>query len=195
MEVNDTLTFTNHLRNVAKKAAWKLSCVRRISHLLDARGISTLYAAQVRSVMEYAPLAWSSCPRSYLSLLDMVQNRAQLMIRQKARPDQPLPRLQPLQQRRDVAGLCVMYKVYAQHSPHIASLRQSWATQHDYATRAADARAQQIAVPFARTETFLRSFLPKYARLWNRLVQQTQLHRATSMQTFKASVNNWLMNL
>jgi len=62
VEVSDTLTFNNHLRNVAKKAARRLSCVRCISHLLDARGISTLYVVQVRSVMGYAILTWSSYP-------------------------------------------------------------------------------------------------------------------------------------
>lgn len=52
-EVNDALTFTNHSRNVTKIAAWRLSCVRRIFHLLDAWSISALYAAEVRSVMQH----------------------------------------------------------------------------------------------------------------------------------------------
>ncbi|KAG0712665.1 hypothetical protein GWK47_017958 [Chionoecetes opilio] len=59
------------------------------------------YQSQVRSLMEYAPLTWSSCPPSYLSLLDKVQARAQRLIRLKALQDQLLPPLQPLQQRRD----------------------------------------------------------------------------------------------
>ncbi|KAG0728236.1 hypothetical protein GWK47_032923 [Chionoecetes opilio] len=85
--------------------------------LLLLRGITILYAAQVRSLMEYAPLTWSSCPPSYLSLLDKVQARAQRLIRLKALQDQLLPPLQPLQQRRDVAGLCVVYKTHKQHVP------------------------------------------------------------------------------
>lgn len=52
VEVNDTLTFSNHLRNVAKK-----SRVCGASHLHDARSISAQYAAQVRSVMECVPLS------------------------------------------------------------------------------------------------------------------------------------------
>lgn len=40
------------------------------------------------------------------------------MIRQKGKPDQPPPQLHPLQQRRDVAGLCVMFKVHVQHSTY-----------------------------------------------------------------------------
>ncbi|KAG0727280.1 hypothetical protein GWK47_035000 [Chionoecetes opilio] len=39
----------------------------------------------------YAPLTWSSCPPSYLSLLEKVQARAQGLIRLKALQDQLLP--------------------------------------------------------------------------------------------------------
>ncbi|KAG0715148.1 hypothetical protein GWK47_012632 [Chionoecetes opilio] len=192
VEVNSVLTFTDHIRTIARKAAWKLSCVRRVSHLLDSQGITTLYAAQVRSLMEYAPLTWSSCPPSYLSLLDKVQARAQRLIRLKALQDQLLPPLQPLQQRRDVAGLCVVYKTHKQYVPHLAALRQPWARPHGHTTRTAATRDHQLIVPFARTETSLRSFLPRYTRMWNRMVQQTQLHSTSSLQTFKSAVNAWI---
>ncbi|KAG0718952.1 hypothetical protein GWK47_051501 [Chionoecetes opilio] len=138
--------------------------------------------------MEYAPLTWSSCPPSYLSLLDKVQARAQRLIRLKALQDQLLPPLQPLQQRRDVAGLCVVYKTHKQHVPHLAALRQPWARPHGHTTRTAATRDHQLIVPFARTETSLRSFLPRYTRMWNRMVQQTQLHSTSSLQTFKSAV-------
>ncbi|KAG0712820.1 hypothetical protein GWK47_017590 [Chionoecetes opilio] len=148
--------------------------------------------AQVRSLMEYAPLTWSSCPPSYLSLLDKVQARAQRLIPLKALQDQLLPPLQPLQQRRDVAGLCVVYKTHKQHVPHLAALRQPWARPHGHTTRTAATRDHQLIVPFARTETSLRSFLPRYTRMWNRMVQQTQLHSTSSLQTFKSAVNAWI---
>ncbi|XP_069983709.1 uncharacterized protein [Penaeus vannamei] len=119
MEMNSALTFTGHVKNIARKAAWKLNCVRRIAHLLDSQGICTLYAAQVRSLMEYAPLTWSSYPPSYLGLLDKIQQRAQRLICVKAPPDQSSPLMQPLQQRRDVAGLCVIYKTHKQSAPHL----------------------------------------------------------------------------
>ncbi|KAG0703016.1 hypothetical protein GWK47_024980 [Chionoecetes opilio] len=116
--------------------------------------------------MEYAPLTWSSCPPSYPSLLD--------------------------KQRREVAGLCVVYKTHEQHVPHPAALRQPWARPHGHATRTAATRDHQLIVPFARTETSLRSFLPRYTRLWNRMVQQTQRHSTSSLQTFKSAGNAWI---
>ncbi|KAG0721158.1 hypothetical protein GWK47_047008 [Chionoecetes opilio] len=159
VEVSSVLTFTDHIRTIARKAAWKLSSVRRVSHLLDSQGITTLYAAQVHSLMEYAPLTWSSCPPSYLSLLGKVQARGQRLIRLKALPDQLLPPLQPLQQRYDVAGLCVAYKTHKQHFPHLAVLRQPWARPPGYTTRTAATRDHLRIVPFARTEN-LSAVLP-----------------------------------
>ncbi|MPC18231.1 hypothetical protein E2C01_011109 [Portunus trituberculatus] len=50
--------------------------------------------AQVRPVLEYAPLTWSSCPPSYLTGLDRIQARAQRMV-QMRNQDQQLS-FQPL---------------------------------------------------------------------------------------------------
>ena len=191
VEFDSGLTFTSHVRKVAKNAAWKLSCVRRISHLLDSKGVVTLYNSQVRSLMEYSPLAWSSCPQSYLGLLDRVQARAQRLARLKA-PAGAAYNCQPLQQRRDVAGLCVMYKVHRMQLPQLAGLRLDSPAPTLHATRAAHNTDHQVIVPFARTEYYLRSFLPRYSRLWNTLVRQTDMYLTMSLQVFKTNVNNWL---
>ena len=195
VEVDNSLSFTGHVKKLASKAANRMNCVRRVAHLLDAKGVSNLYAAQVRSVMEYAPLTWSSCPPSYLGLLDKVQHRAQRLITSKCTPGHQLPPLQHLQHRRDVAGLCATYKIHKEAAPHLAPLRQPWATPHPHATRDALTKEQQLVVPFARTETFLRSFLPRYTRLWNCLVRQTNIHQSATLQTFKCAVNAWLCTI
>ena len=113
IEFDSRLSFTNHAKQVAKTAGWKLGCIRRVSHLLDGRAIAALYKAQVRSVMEYSPLTWSSCPVSYLGHLDSVQNRATKLIQRKTQ-DPRCYDLQPLQQRRDVGGLCIMFQANTQ---------------------------------------------------------------------------------
>ena len=56
----------------------RLNCVRRVSHLLDVKGIINLYAAQVRSVIEYA----TSC----LGLLNKIQSNTQRLISRKGTP-------------------------------------------------------------------------------------------------------------
>ena len=191
VEVDSRLSFTSHAKKVAKNAAWKLSCIRRISNFLDAKGIEILYKAQVRSLMEYSPLTWSSCPPSYLATLDRVQRRAQRLMESRVPPHMP-SYLQPLQQRREVAGLSVMYKVHHLRTPHMTPLTLPAPLPPSQATRSAPYREEQVVVPFSRTEHHQRSFLPHYSRLWNEMVRRTDLHHSNSLQHFKQGVNTWV---
>ena len=111
---------------------------------------------------------------------------------EKAQPEERIPPLQPLQHRRDVAGLCAIFKIHREGAQHLSALRQPWAAPHSHSTRDARTRDQQLTVPFARTETFLRSFVPRYTRLWNNLVRQSDIHEAPALQKFKSDVNKWL---
>ncbi|KAG0719999.1 hypothetical protein GWK47_049350 [Chionoecetes opilio] len=118
-------------------------------------------------------------------LLDRVQARAQRLARLKA-PEAAAQIIQPLQQRRDVAGMCVMYKAHRMQLLQLAELRLNPRARPSHSTRAAHNIDHQVTVPFARTEHYLRSFLPRYGRLWNTLVRQTDLHLTTSMHAFKS---------
>ncbi|KAG0704441.1 hypothetical protein GWK47_024684 [Chionoecetes opilio] len=137
--------------------------------------------------MEYSPLAWSSCPPSYLGLLDRVQARAQRLARLKA-PEAAAQIIQPLQQRRDVAGMCVMYKAHRMQLLQLAELRLNPRARPFHSTRVAHNINHQVTVPFAKTEHYLRSFLSRYGRLWNTLVRQTDLHLTTSLHAFKSGL-------
>ena len=114
------LTFRSHIERLAREASGKLASLRRISHLLDSRGMEVLYKAQVRSSLEYACLAWGGAASKHLLLLDRVQDRAARLIRSAGHQ----PVLQTLQHRRNVAGLTVMFKVQLQCVPHLHTLRQ-----------------------------------------------------------------------
>ncbi|KAG0726470.1 hypothetical protein GWK47_036479 [Chionoecetes opilio] len=138
VEFDSGLIYTSHVRKVAKDAAWKLSCIRRVAHLLVAQGVGTLYKSQ--------PLAWSSCPLSYLGLLDRVQARAQRLARLKA-PEAAAQIIQPLQQQRDVAGMCVMYKAHRMQLLQLAELRPNPRTRPSHSTRAAHNIDHEVTVP------------------------------------------------
>ena len=116
------LTFRKHIERLARQASGKLASLRRISWLLDSKGLEMLYKAQVRSSMEYSSLAWGGAANKHLSLLDKVQARAVRLMKDNE-PDQDTT-LHSLQHRRDVAGLTVMFKVQQQRVPHLQALRQ-----------------------------------------------------------------------
>ncbi|KAG0724606.1 hypothetical protein GWK47_040281 [Chionoecetes opilio] len=159
VEFDTGLTFTSHSRRVAINSVRRLSCVRRISHLLDAKGVEVLYKAQVRPLMEYSPLAWSSCPPSYLATLDRVQRRAQRLVNGKP-PHFAPDSFQPLQERRDVAGLCVMHKTLNLHTPHLAAIKLPRPPPPLHSTLVPSYRQEQVTVPFSRTEHHL--YVPSY---------------------------------
>ncbi|XP_069978395.1 uncharacterized protein [Penaeus vannamei] len=131
--------------------------------------------------MEYSPLVWSSCPPSFLALLDRVQNQARRLVESKMRQNDRPVYFQSLQHSRDVAALCVFLKVHQQNTPHLATLLYP-EVPTTYNTRNGHSRSHELHVPIARTETFLRTFLPKYSRMWNQLVRETDLHLLTSVQ-------------
>ena len=95
MEVDSRLLCEHHLEEGVRKASQKVTLLRRLSHLLNADGLLTLYKAQVRHIMEYAPLTWMSSAHCHLNLLDKVQKRAERLISGVHRPH---PYQQPWQQ-------------------------------------------------------------------------------------------------
>ena len=77
---DSALTFRSHIERLAREASGKLAALRRISWLLDRKGLEVLYKAQVRSSLEYSCLAWGGAASRHLSLLDRVQARAVRLI-------------------------------------------------------------------------------------------------------------------
>ena len=191
VQFDNHLTFTDHVKEIAAKCGRKLACIRRIAHILGSNGCSVLYNSQVRSVIEYSPLVWSSCPPSHLRLLDRVQERARRLVEYKRQNVDPPIFFQPLQHRRDVSGLCVFFKVHQLKNAHLSSLYLPSAIMSNYNTRGSNASRHELHVPFARTEQYLRSFQPRYFRLWNRFVRDVNLDDLNTMQQFKTAYHLW----
>ena len=152
VEFDSKLTFENHIKELAHRASIKVTALRRIKHLLDAKGLQTLYKAQVRSHLEYAPLTWMSCPRSHLSLLDKVQRRAERLITSVCQRGEAVTVLDTLKHRRQVASLTVFHKAQILHTPHLTDLRLPW-RQSIRNTRSVLANSCQVGVPRSHTST------------------------------------------
>ena len=189
---DNKLTFRSHIERLAREASGKLASLRRISPLLDSKGMEVLYKAQVRSSLEYACLAWGGAANKHLALLDKVQERAARLIREAGHQ----PALQSLQHRRDVAGLTVMFKVQLQCVPHLQSLRQP-PRQAQVPTRAVTSAPEELLVPRCRTWHHQRQFVHTYVSWWNKLItseqQKLENFENWTVQRFKCKVNEWLM--
>ena len=186
---DSTLTFRRHIERLAREASGKLAALRRISWILDGKGLEVLYKAQVRSSLEYSCLAWGGAASRHLSLLDRVQARAVRLIRGSAGGREPA--LQTLQHRREVAGLTVMYKVQQQRVPHLQPLRQPLRRAR-VTTRAVTSVPEELLLTRCRTWHHQRQFVYHYVKLWNALLATHQDFSGMCLNQFKALVNVWL---
>ena len=183
------LSFHQHILKISKKGAGKIAALRRISWLTTQKDLETLYKAQVRSVMEYAPLSWGGASPTHLALLDKVQRRAEWVIY----GEQPT-RLQPLQQRRDVAGMGAMFRIQQQKVEHLQELQQPRRPMPRL-TREATRSEHALAVPRCHTLHHQRQFSARYITLWNRFMETENGSRARTLHSFKGAVNRWLIDL
>ena len=150
-----------------------------------------LYKCQIRSLMEFSPLTWGGAAPTHRELLDRMQRRAERLLHGEAGNSS----LQPLQHRRDVARLCVMYKVHIMDAEHLRPLRQA-PRPVPRLTRAATADSTHHALKEPRCNTLHHQlqFVPTYTRMWNEFVTtHPDAKKALgNMSLFKKAVNTWL---
>ena len=182
------LTFHQHLLKISKKAAGKLASLRRVSGLMEPKDLETLYKAQIRSVLEFAPLAWGGASPTHLALLDKVQRRAERIIYGDAPSS-----LQPLQQRRDVAGMTTMFKIQELKEQHLQVLRQP-PRPVPRLTREAAMAEHTLALPRCHTLHHQRQFVALYTRKWNEFIMASGGLKYYTLQSFKCAANRWLSN-
>ena len=187
------MTLKDHVKALARKSAAKLTALRRISSLLDKKGCKTLYEAQVRPLMEYAPLSWMACPPSYLTLLDRVDHRARRLISSCSGELQDT-RVQCLHSRRLVAGLTVLYKASFENNYFLAPLRLQPRQRTSHNTRSSAESDYAVSVPSSRTALHQRTFLPVMARFWNKFIKSAFFPGLIGTQSIKCSVNRWLIS-
>ena len=216
VEVDSDLRFDRHLEKVAHKASQKVTLLRRMKGLLDAEGLATLYKAQVRPVMEYAPLTWMASALCHLNLLDKVQRRAERLIRgcHHLRPEHQWARQRPqlqqqqhpprhegrdgaaprqldsLEHRRRVAALTVLHKAQVGQVAHLADLRATW-RRPERSTRTVLSNASLLNVPRARTSTQQRAFSTAAVVWWNSLTAEVDVQHLSTHQ-MKVASHRWL---
>ena len=185
------LAFKSQIERLAREASGKLASLRRLSPLLDAKGLEVLYKAQIRSTLEYACLAWGGAASSHLALLDKVQARAVGLIKNRGAGQEP--HLPTLQHRRDVAGLTVMFKVQQESVSHLQPLRQPL-RRAQVITRAVTMAPQELLQPRCWTFHHQRQFINTYVGWWNVFLASQLCPEEVGVSGFKSIVNRWLLS-
>ena len=74
--IDSKLLWSKHISDISKRAGQRLGALRRVASKLDVVGRSTVYKAQIRSILEYACLSWISASPTVLGQLESIQRKA-----------------------------------------------------------------------------------------------------------------------
>ena len=178
IELDESGSAKLHVTKKAATAAKLVGMLRRQSMFLSEHARFHIYVACIRPIMEYCCPIFVNVPSSTLGLLDRIQNRAARLfptLREK---------LDSLALRRDVAGLCQLYRiVHGSAPPLVRNLLKVWPLRVNRSTRSSEACMGSLHPPSCRTAFHQNSFLPYYIKLWNELSDEVLF--AKSLDAFK----------
>ena len=76
VEIDPSLTWRDHVENIAKKASGGIGALRRVRHLIPRETLITMYSSLVLPYFDYCSTVWGSCGRGMCDRLQVLQNRA-----------------------------------------------------------------------------------------------------------------------
>lgn len=188
VDISSDVQFRCHLEDKVKLASKKLGVLNRAKRYFTPGQRLLLYKSQVRPHMEYCSHLWAGAPAYQLGPLDSVQKRAVRIV------DDPIltSDIEPLSLRRDLASLCVLYRLYnGLCSEELFEMMPTATFYHRTARHRQGIHAHTLQPKWSRTVRFQRNFLPRTIRLWNELPAEV-FPQCYSMGSFKGGVNRFL---
>ena len=76
VEIDQSLTWRDHVDKIAKKASGGIGALRRVRHLIPRETLITMYSSLVLPYFDYCSTVWGSCGRGMCDRLQVLQNRA-----------------------------------------------------------------------------------------------------------------------
>ena len=109
LQISSSLSWRNHIVQIAKSASKKLGVLFRCKQYLNAAQLIKLYTGFIRPCLEYCSHIWGSS--AYTSSLDKIESKAIRLIGDPSLTST----LDPLSLRRKVASLSLFYRYYFGH--------------------------------------------------------------------------------
>ena len=186
LTLDTKLTYERHIRTILSSAAQKIGILRRAwSIYRDENIVSRCYWSLILPILEYCSPVWNSSADGHLALLNHIVNRV-------TRLSNGLVQCS-LEHRRNVAALCMLYKVRANTAhPLNGRLPQQYVPPRAL-RRQARTHAHQLSPVFCRSVQYQRTFVPRISELWNSLGQDVLFEEG--LQKFKTTVNRYLLQV
>ena len=165
--IDQHLTWKEHVNNICSKAIQAKAFLQRNLPKCPASVKSNCYTSLVRPILEYAAIVWSPHLQYQKHQIKKVQHNAAHFVTNDFSYHSSVTSMlnhlkwPSLEQRRNFLKLIMFYKILNGLVDVSITL-----TPLSTSTRGHN---QCFATPFARTDTYLNSFLPSTIRLWNSL--------------------------
>lgn len=73
IQLDNKLTFTEHISNITIKACRQLNCLKRLAHALDVPSKSQIYKSFILANFNYCPAVWHVCGTTNTKKLEKIQ--------------------------------------------------------------------------------------------------------------------------
>ena len=187
LELNQTLSWKDHVDNTAKKAQRSLNLLRRNISTCSKATKEAAYKTLVRPSLEYASPVWDPYIGKHIGKLEGVQRKAARFVTanysREASVTDMVKNLEwrSLQERRFIARQTMLYKALNAKAacpipPHFPPSPPQHRTSHD----------QLRNMPRCHLETYKYSFFPRTIRIWN--ILPASLVQATTPEIFKSAL-------
>ena len=189
--ISSDLSWTNHIENICSKARKLLGLLyRRYYRFSDQNTLLQLYTSLVRPHFEYAAPAWDPHLQRNIQLLERTQKFACRMCTKAwdTGYEELLETLNlpSLSNHRLFLKLCTVFKIIHNlcYFPPDVLLASE--------TRSCSSRSLLLSQPFARTNSYLYSFVPNAVSHWNHLPESVVAK--PSLYTFKSALSHHLFD-
>ena len=170
-QVNDTLTWSDHISFISKKVARSICLLRRLSWFLPQSLLVLFLKSYILPVLDYCDVVWNSCTKKDAQHLESLLNFACRVVLHRGKHESATAArsdlgLTTLGVRRKVHVARLMHKcVHAHSPPYLASLFPLPSSHHHHFTRS----SSTTNLPFVRSSFGQHAFSFSGASLWRSL--------------------------
>jgi hypothetical protein len=184
VNINSKLSWNDHIAAITKKAHNTIGFLQRNISCCPKATKALSYKTLVRPLVEYSSVVWDPHTKQNINIIEKVQRRGARFVcgdyRRASSVDQMLSDLEwtSLAERRAKAKVTMMYKIVNQLVDIPANLHLRPSPRFDH----------KFVLPFARINSYQRSFFVDGVRLWNKLTDN--IRASASLDIFKRQAEN-----
>ena len=186
--LSHNLRWNCHIEDIVTKALRKLDLMRGLKFKLDRKSLETVYISFIRPCIEYGDVLWAGTYDSDLCKVDSIQVEAMRIVtgataRSNINNLYEETGWPTLSERRLFHVHKLMYKMVNELAPSYLSdlLPDTVGQRVTYGLR----NEAELRMPFTRTESFRRSFIPFGIRVWKNLTDEVK--NLPTLEAFSAA--------